>query len=463
MGRHTIRGMVLVAVPARRRPPLRTRVRLAVAGFGNGRRARLLLAALSALGLLLSSAGLYVVGGPHRAPATVPVAETDATSHAADRAALLAGATPATTESASASSSTDPPPPTSAGADPAAVSALAVGGIPAVALQAYQNAALLEAASNPACHLPWPLLAAIGRVESNHGRSSGDLLTDGTSAPPVMGLLLDGSNGFATIPDTDGGRLDGSAQFDRAIGPMQFIPSTWAMYAADGNGDGKADPFNIYDASLAAATYLCHAGGDLATTGGLQRAVYSYNHDQSYVDRVLSLANTYATQFNEGALPVLPVTGVPADPAATLPPATVGGPAPGAQPSDSTTASPTASAASPSGGTSAVPGSGSAADPGGSGSSGGGSDPSNSGSAQPTGGSSDAGSSGNGSPGTESSDSGSSSDGTGDTGSSGTGSSAGGSSADGSSSDGSLSSGRSVAANTTSLGASGGDDSAPTG
>ena len=48
---------------------------------------------------------------------------------------------------------------------------------------------------------------------------------------------------------------------------MQFIPSTWMIYGADGNGDGIKDPFNIFDAALAAANYLCDAGGDLSTTG----------------------------------------------------------------------------------------------------------------------------------------------------------------------------------------------------
>ena len=158
--------------------------------------------------------------------------------------------------------------------DPAIVSALAAGGIPATALDAYRRAA---AAANPACGITWPLLAAIGRVESNHGRFAGATLhSDGLSTPPIIGIRLDGSRSVV-VRDTDGGRLDGDPTYDHAVGPMQFIPSTWAVYRADGNGDGRYDPFNIYDAAAATASYLCQAGGNLRTGAGQQRAVWSYN------------------------------------------------------------------------------------------------------------------------------------------------------------------------------------------
>ena len=141
--------------------------------------------------------------------------------------------------------------------DPATLSVLAAGGIPATALDAYRRAA---AAANPACGITWPLLAAIGRVESNHGRFAGATLhSDGSSTPPIIGIRLDGSRSVV-VRDTDGGRLDGDPTYDHAVGPMQFIPSTWAVYRADGNGDGRYDPFNIYDAAAATANYLCQAG-----------------------------------------------------------------------------------------------------------------------------------------------------------------------------------------------------------
>mgnify|MGYP002392681083 CR=1 FL=1 len=260
-----MRGMVLLVAPAPRSTPTPLqRLRLGLARLGCGRRAQMGLGMLAVAGLILSAAALIVVRAPTRAAEASPgIAEGSLSPQSASRpirdpglwaliAQLPPHAPPATgppaTGGPAAASASD-----GAGST-AAASALAGNGIPQVALQAYRNAAALADAAQPACRISWPLLAAIGRIESNHGRTSGDLLTDGTSRPPVMGLLLDGSGGFAVIADTDGGRLDGSAQFDRAIGPMQFIPSTWAMYAADGNGDGTSDPFNIFDASLAAAT-----------------------------------------------------------------------------------------------------------------------------------------------------------------------------------------------------------------
>jgi hypothetical protein len=189
--------------------------------------------------------------------------------------------------------------------DPGASARLAADGIPAIALDAYRKAAAHVATSDPACGLPWTLLAAIGRVESNHGRFAGAVLhPDGTSTPKIIGIALNGV-GTALIRDSDGGRLDGDAVLDRAVGPMQFIPTTWQGYAADGNGDRITDPFNIYDAALAAAHYLCAAGGDLRATAGKTRAVLAYNHSDSYLALVLSLDATYAgrTPPTTGPLP----------------------------------------------------------------------------------------------------------------------------------------------------------------
>ena len=105
----------------------------------------------------------------------------------------------------------------------------------------------------PACGIDWSLLAGIGRVESNHGRFRGAVLnSDGTSSPRIMGPPLNGVQ-FAFIRDTDGGPFDGDSTYDRAVGPMQFIPATWRAYGVDADGTGSADPFNINDAALGAA------------------------------------------------------------------------------------------------------------------------------------------------------------------------------------------------------------------
>lgn len=163
-----------------------------------------------------------------------------------------------------------------------------------VALDAYLRAALESDAARPECGLPWWLLAGIGRVESGHGTfADSELDAAGTARPGITGIALDGSNGTAVIGDTDGGVHDGDPVSDRAVGPMQFIPSTWAAYAVDGNGDGVADPQNLYDAARAAADYLCTAGGDLRHPAGIDRAVFAYNHSRSYVQTVLGFAQEY--------------------------------------------------------------------------------------------------------------------------------------------------------------------------
>ncbi|HEY7263456.1 MAG TPA: lytic murein transglycosylase [Trebonia sp.] len=172
--------------------------------------------------------------------------------------------------------------------------ALDDSGIPAVALEAYQRAATALAASDAACHLPWQLVAAIGRVESDHGRFGGAvLLPDGYGTRPIRGIPLDGRDGVALVRDTDGGRLDGDPNFDRAVGPMQFIPSTWAVYGVDGNGDGERDPNNIFDAALATADYLCAGGGDMTNPAQEAAAVRRYNDADEYVRVVLALAASY--------------------------------------------------------------------------------------------------------------------------------------------------------------------------
>lgn len=167
-------------------------------------------------------------------------------------------------------------------------------GIPSAALAAYQRAAQVINSADTACNLSWELLAAIGRVESDHGRYGGNILDDdGNSRPGIYGIPLDGTNNTAKIPDTDAGQYDNDPVWDRAVGPMQFIPSTWAIVGVDANGDGKRDPQNIHDAALASAVYLCSGAEDLATTAGQRTAVFRYNHSNAYVDLVLSLMRAY--------------------------------------------------------------------------------------------------------------------------------------------------------------------------
>jgi membrane-bound lytic murein transglycosylase B len=166
--------------------------------------------------------------------------------------------------------------------------------IPAAALAAYQRAESVINSADKSCNLTWQLIAAIGRVESNHGRVGGSALDDdGIAQPGIYGIALDGTRNTSTIRDTDAGQFDNDEVYDRAVGPMQFIPSTWSVVGVDADGDGQRNPQDIDDAALATSVYLCSGDDDLSTTAGQRAAVYRYNHSQAYVDLVLSIMNAY--------------------------------------------------------------------------------------------------------------------------------------------------------------------------
>lgn len=168
------------------------------------------------------------------------------------------------------------------------------------ALRAYANAELIAREAWPACNLHWNTLAGIGWVETRHGTYTGRsfdparLNPAGFPEPPIVGPALDGSGNFALITDTDGGALDGDTEFDRAVGPMQFIPESWGRYGRDADGDGVPNPQQIDDAALSAAHLLCSYGRDLATEKGWRSAVLSYNHSNDYVAKVRDAAANYA-------------------------------------------------------------------------------------------------------------------------------------------------------------------------
>jgi membrane-bound lytic murein transglycosylase B len=168
--------------------------------------------------------------------------------------------------------------------------------IPERTLRAYLAAETEMGARLPGCRLTWATLAGIGRVESQHGQFGGSRVgSDGQLRPPVIGIPLDGSPGVRAIKDTDGGRLDGDQVWDRAVGPMQFLPVTWSRWATRANGDGAApDPQNVDDAMLSAARYLCQSGGDLGTGAGWWKAVLTYNQSVPYGRNVFSAADAYA-------------------------------------------------------------------------------------------------------------------------------------------------------------------------
>jgi hypothetical protein len=133
------------------------------------------------------------------------------------------------------------------------VSAAARAQIPPEYLRLYRAAAQRYG-------LDWSILAAIGRVECDHGRD----------------------------PDPSCTRA-GSVNAAGAGGPMQFIASTWASYGVDGDGDGRIDRWDPADAIFAAARYLKAAGAP----GDYRRAIFAYNHAGWYVAEVLRWAARY--------------------------------------------------------------------------------------------------------------------------------------------------------------------------
>ncbi|MFI2363685.1 lytic transglycosylase domain-containing protein [Promicromonospora sp. NPDC019610] len=177
-------------------------------------------------------------------------------------------------------------------------------GIPRRALAAYAGASLRLAGTLPDCGLGWNTLAGIGAVESIHGSYLGASTdADGLVSPPIIGIALDGSEGVMEILDTDEGELDGDMRWDRAVGPMQFIPTTWGDYAQDGNLDGRSDPHQIDDAVLTAAHYLCESGGDVTTDEGWTAALAAYNRSVSYAHDVADLATSYGAEPEDGTDP----------------------------------------------------------------------------------------------------------------------------------------------------------------
>lgn len=181
-------------------------------------------------------------------------------------------------------------------------------GIPARALAAYRLAARLVSQADPGCGIDWALVGAIGRVESDHARFGGNALdAAGVARPGIIGIPLDGSHGTARIGDTDGGRWDRDTVYDRAVGPMQFIPGTWRVVGSDANGDGTRDPQNIDDAATATAVYLCSGPGDLRNGTDLYNAIRRYNNSDSYVRTVVAIADAY-----RHGVTALPASSLPA-------------------------------------------------------------------------------------------------------------------------------------------------------
>ncbi|GFG75060.1 membrane protein [Mycobacterium botniense] len=204
--------------------------------------------------------------------------------------AIIAVRRPLRTLHVAAATTSAPPP-------PVVVNSPGALGIPMVALSAYRNAERIMAASEPGCGISWNLLAGIGRIESMHA-NGGATDVHGTAIWPIYGPALDGTlPGNAIVVQSNVG---GRVVYARAMGPMQFLPGTWARYASDGDGDGRADPQNLFDSTLAAARYLCSGGLNLRDPSQVMAAILRYNNSMPYAQNVLGWAAAYAT----GVVPV---------------------------------------------------------------------------------------------------------------------------------------------------------------
>ncbi|MFF4371498.1 NlpC/P60 family protein [Streptomyces sp. NPDC001594] len=186
-----------------------------------------------------------------------------------------------------------------------AVSAAAAG-IPERMFAAYLTGAAQVTTYVPGCRgMRWQVLAGIARVESDHAAGH-TLAAGGDISPIITGPRLDGSGAggnTTAIGDTDGGRWDNDPQFDRAVGPFQFLPETFRAYGKDGNKDGTISPHNADDAAASAAVYLCGDGRNLGDREQLRAAIHTYNLSWAYVDDVMSGIDRYDALGTAPAVP----------------------------------------------------------------------------------------------------------------------------------------------------------------
>ena len=189
------------------------------------------------------------------------------------------------------------------------------------ALVAYQRAAVVMDDAAPRCGLTWPLIAAVGRVESDHGTVDGGRLgaENGVVRPALIGEAHNGRGGRPAESDTDMGELDGDERWDRPVGPMRFTPEQWSRVGVDGDADGKRDPQDMDDAALATAIALCAPRGDLSDDADRLAAVRNLNPAPGYAAAVLRAADEYERTDVVTAAAPTPILNPTADPTAPIP------------------------------------------------------------------------------------------------------------------------------------------------
>lgn len=255
---------------------------------------------VAALAPLILAGAVGASAPPHHGTSQAAVTPLAAVEPQVDRdgPAVVAAAKAPTRFHIATTTAVSAPPPAIVVNSPGAL------GIPGMALNAYRNAERMMAAAYPGCGISWNLLAGIGRIESMHA-NGGATDARGTAVRPIYGPALDGTlpGNEIIVQSAQAGRVT----YARAMGPMQFLPGTWARYASDGDGDGKADVQNVFDASLAAARYLCSGGLNLRDQSQVMTAILRYNNSVAYAHNVLGWAAAYATGVVPVDLP--PITG----------------------------------------------------------------------------------------------------------------------------------------------------------
>ena len=194
--------------------------------------------------------------------------------------------------------------------------------IPDAALAAYQRSAAVMDEASPGSRLRWTLLAAVGRVLTDHGRRGDHRVDDrGNVRPGIVGKPVLARGGHL-IGDTEAGLLDHDRRFDRPVGPMLLTPADWSVVGVDGDTDGKRNPQDLDDASLALAVLLCAPGQDLRTTEGKRAALPRINDTPDFVRAVLEVDAAYRRQVRSGAeqVEVGPLTTLPELPSLPTPP-----------------------------------------------------------------------------------------------------------------------------------------------
>src|SRR5262249_4311129 len=152
--------------------------------------------------------------------------------------------------------------------------------------------------------------------------NGGRVDASGRTIGRILGPALDGTHGLARVPDSDGGELDTDRVWDRAVGPMQLLPSVWRRDAADRGGGGSAGPRDVVGAALTAGRFLCAGGTDLEVPDAQAAAVLRYRRSTSYLAAVRSWSAGYTVGARSVpvAVPVPVPVPTPVTPAPRLAP-----------------------------------------------------------------------------------------------------------------------------------------------